>query len=235
VQVVEPEISQPSRQSMADAAHAAIKRAIIRCELTPGQVVTEGELAARYGVGKAAVRLAFNRLQQDGLVQSLGRQGYRIAPITLDMVEDLFTVRLILESAAVRLAAAKITPSELAYLTELNEARYQPGDIESVDAFLRINTAFHTSIARSSGSPRLAELVGNLHLDLERVMHFGHLLYDIGHLAHNEHQELIEALAAGDADQAERAIVSEVRDAQQGILVALMSSPSLRQINLAAP
>src|SRR5438128_1631929 len=69
--------------SLAERAYRAIKRDIIRCELEPGGLVTEIQLAKRYRAGRAAVRSALNRLYQERLIQSMPRQGYRIAPVTL--------------------------------------------------------------------------------------------------------------------------------------------------------
>src|SRR4030081_2119071 len=69
-------------RSLADQAYAAIKLAVIRCELEPGEGVTEEHLAAHYRVGRAAVRAALKRLCQEELVEVALRPCYSIAPVT---------------------------------------------------------------------------------------------------------------------------------------------------------
>src|SRR5690349_17159429 len=94
-----------AKQSLGEAVYAALRRAIIRCELRPGQQITEGELAERFGAAKATVRVILNRLAHERLIQILPREGYLVAPLTLKQVQDLFGARLVLEPAVARLAA----------------------------------------------------------------------------------------------------------------------------------
>src|SRR5919197_450469 len=87
-------------ESLADQAYARIRRRIVGCELAPGDQVTESQLVETHGIGKTPVREALQRLAQEGLVQPIRRHGYRVAPITLRDVRDLFGLRLIIQPAA---------------------------------------------------------------------------------------------------------------------------------------
>src|SRR6185503_11725260 len=118
---------------------------------------TEEQLAALYGVGRAAVRAALKRLCQEKLVEVALRQRYVIAPITLRHVNELFAVRALLEPAAARLAAGRIDVAHLRRLEELCQARYVVGDAESARAFLRLNTEFHSTVVRAAGNELLAD------------------------------------------------------------------------------
>src|SRR4051794_14938933 len=102
---IEPDGSENGRQSLAQTAYDTIKRAIIRCDLEPGQQVTEEQLAERFGLSRATVRPALKRLYQEQLVRTITRQRYVIPPITLKDAQDLFELRLLLEPAAARRAA----------------------------------------------------------------------------------------------------------------------------------
>jgi DNA-binding GntR family transcriptional regulator len=197
--------------------------------------VTEVALAAHYGVGRAAVRTALNRLYQERLVQPVPRQGYLIAPITLKSTHELFDVRLIVEPAAARLAAAHATPDDLRRLQEIGErARYRPGDSESASAFLRDNTEFHVGVARASGNERLADIIGGLLDEMERLFHFGLAAQDRGDEMYHEHQRLIAALTARDGERAATAAADQINAARAMVLDALLSSRKLRTTNLAS-
>jgi len=222
-------------QPLNVAAYAAIKRDIVRCELKPGDLETETGLAGRYGVGRAAVRSALNRLFQEGLVQPMPRQGYRITPITLKTVRDLFAVRVLLEPHAARLAAAQAGPSELERLAELcDAARYQLGDSASAEEFLRLNTAFHVGIARASGNERLAGIIASLLDEMERLFHLGLMLRDRNDEMYHEHHDLVDALTACDGERAARVVVEQIEAARTMVTDALLSSDSILTVNLAA-
>lgn len=214
--------------------YATLRLAIVRCELEPGRRVTEGELAERLGVGKATARVVLGRLTNERLVQVLPREGYRIAPITLKQVQDLFGTRLIVEPGVARLAAGRLTLAQLQRLTEICSARYTPGDQASVERFLRANTEFHVTIARATDNERLVELVVNLLDELERLLHFSYLLGDRNLETAAEHQAIVDALAAGDADRADQAVRDFLIADRRLLLDVLIDSPGLQQVNLAA-
>ena len=219
--------------SLARTAYEQLRRAIVRCELTPGAEVTEAQLARQFGVGRAAVRLALGRLAHERLVQPMPRQGWRIAPITLRHVQDLFGVRLIIEPAATRLAAGRLLPAQLDRLAELNQARYQPGDRESRIAFLQANREFHSIIAGAAGNERLAELLAGVFDDMERLLNLSHIQYDRNEATPREHQAIIEALRAGDPERAEQAALDHIRPMRTLVIEQVLAHPNLQTVNLA--
>lgn len=221
-----------ARPVLTEAAYELIKRGIIRCELAPDQQVTETQLGARFGVGRAAVRAALKRLYQEQLVQIVGRNRYAIAPITLKHVHELFALRLLLEPAAARQAAGNIDPDLLERLRRHGQAQYEVGNRKSAAAFLADNTAFHAAIGRASGNALLASVIQEVLDKVERVNHMSYLLRDRNQEALNEHRELIEALAAGDGERAERVMIEQIRDDKHFVIEAMMASQSLLSANV---
>src|ERR671927_1451486 len=184
--------------SLARRAYEALKQDILTCELAPGVQILEGELAARYGTSKTPVREALNRLGQEGLVQVLPRRGYLVAPITLRDVQEVFQLRLLLETAAAELAAEHITEEGLRQLKALVGMRYTYRDRASYARFLRANREFHVAVAEASGNRRMAQFVGKLLEDMERILHLGLDLRDSAEEMAAEHGELVDALLRGD-------------------------------------
>lgn len=220
---------------LTQTAYDLIKRAIIRCDLEPGQQVTEEQLAERFGLSRAVVRPALKRLYQEQLVQTITRQRYVIPPITLKDACDLFELRLLLEPAAAHRAAGKVDPVLLTRLDELCRAQYRPGDRESAEAFLRANTEFHVTIARASGNDLMAEVIAGLLDREERLNHLSHMLHDRNEEAYHEHHELVEALVAGNGERAEQVMADQIRSARAFVVEALMSSPSIQSVNVTRP
>jgi DNA-binding GntR family transcriptional regulator len=220
------------KQSLGDSIYAAVRRAIIRCELRPGQQVTEGEQAERFGAAKATVRVVLNRLAHERLIQILPREGYLVAPLTLKQVQDIFGARLVLEPAVVRLAAGKIDEEQRKYLDGLCQEPYRVGDQESIEAFISHNAAFHVAVARASGNERLADMIGELLAEMERVLHFSYLLGDRNEETRSQHRDLLDALIADDGERAERLVHSQLNSDRRVVLDALMTSPALQTVNL---
>jgi DNA-binding GntR family transcriptional regulator len=211
-----------------------IKRAVIRCELQPGQSITEEQLAAHFHVGRAAVRAALKRLCQEKLVEVALRQRYRVTPITLRHVNELFELRGLLEPEAARRAAGRIDASHLRRLEELCRARYVVGDAESAREFLRLNTEFHSTVARACGNELLAETIVSVLEKIERVHHLAHLLRDRNEQAFHEHHDLVQALVDGDGDLAFEITASQIESARGFAIDGLLESPSVQMVNLAA-
>jgi DNA-binding GntR family transcriptional regulator len=223
------------RQPLAQTAYDMIKRAIIRCDLEPGQQITEEQLAERYGLSRATVRPALKRLYQEQLVQTITRQRYVIPAITLKDAQDLFELRLVLEPMAARRAAGRVDQAQIRRVNELCCAHYELGNRESVEAFLRANTEFHVTVARASGNALLAEVIASLLDREERLNHIAHLLHDRNDAAYHEHHELVEALIAGDGERAEQVMADGIRAARGFVVEALLSSPSIQGTNVTKP
>src|SRR5688572_14083169 len=135
-----------ANQTLAEDAYRVIKREIIRCELRPGSQITEAYLAETYGLGRAAIRSALNRLYQNRLVRPLPRKGYLVAPITLKYVHDFFAVWLMLEPAGARLAAGKVDVAQLRAIdAELREIRGRFNQCLNEEAYRRKVAEFHVT------------------------------------------------------------------------------------------
>lgn len=81
-------------------AYDTLRREIVSYRMLPGTRFTELEIMDRYGLGKASCRIALQRLSQDGFVCSMPRHGYRVSPVTIRDVDEVFALRLVLEPCA---------------------------------------------------------------------------------------------------------------------------------------
>lgn len=220
-------------ERLTDRAYHAIKQDILVCELAPGVNVTERELGVRYGLGKAPLREALIRLIHEGLLQSIPRSGYRVTPVTIQDVQDIFALRLLVEPAAARQAAGRIEETLLKELNELCRAGYTPGNRESESTFLRANRQFHVAIADASGNRRLARMLGQLLEETERLFHLGLAVRDRTEEMKHEHEDLLAALVSGDADAAQSATIRQIDAARTMVMDGIMSASWLKQTPIA--
>jgi DNA-binding GntR family transcriptional regulator len=91
---------------LAESAYSLLRGKILDCELMPGTPLTEGSVVGRLEIGKTPVREAMRRLVQEGLLRVTPRAGYRVAPVTLKDLDEVFRLRQIAEGASAALASS---------------------------------------------------------------------------------------------------------------------------------
>ena len=210
-------------RSGTDEAYESLKRRILLCELSPGQELREAALAESAGFGRTPVREALRRLVQEGFVEVRPRQGYRVAPITLASVHDVFELRLLLEPAAVEFATRRAPREAIEALHDLAHAHYVHGDQESYERFIVDNRNLHVRIAESTGNQRLAHMLGNLLEEMQRLFFLSLDARDSSIEQMHEHHELYDAMLAGDVETARRIVVDQIEQSRQRVIDALVS------------
>lgn len=188
--------------SRADQAYAVLRREIVACRLAPGARLTEAELTERFGIGKASLRIALQRLSQEGFVASIPRQGYRVVPVTLRDVEEVFALRLALEPLAAQLAAGHVDRAELEALERACRHRSDAAMRDQIDQFLDANRRFHMAIAEASGNRRLCRMLSELLDEMSRLVALGFGAENERPNIEQDHLSLIDHLAAGRGEAA---------------------------------
>lgn len=193
------------RPGAVERAYRAIKAGIIGGAWPPGAPLREVELSQQIGVSRTPVREALRRLLGDGLVTFKPRQGASVATWSHGDLDEIFSLRAMLEAYAAEQAAARISTADLAELDRLAAAMKAAAGEGGDDMLQRIaaaNSAFHGLILSASGSRRLAALL-HLLIELPLVMRTYHR-YQADELRRslNHHSEIVAALRAGDGDWA---------------------------------
>lgn len=199
----------------SDHAYDHIKAQILNGTLAPGAPLREEELAESCGVSRTPVRDAMRRLEAELFIQRSDSQRSFVSNWSGADVEELFTLRVLLEGHAAAQAARNVTPELLAELhrnvAAIDAAIEQP--LPDVDEFLRRNAQFHTLIIRAAASDRLAHMISRL--VLQPIVHRTALRYDAAQLRRSlaEHVEIVSALEARDGDWARAVMTSHIRRA----------------------
>jgi DNA-binding GntR family transcriptional regulator len=189
-----------------DDGYQALRDAIVSGELLPSERLVEEDLARRLGVGRGAVRMALVRLEHDGLVERERNRGARVRRVSEAEAVEILEVRAALESLAARKAAQRATPKDVrelrAILREMG-AKRERGDLMAVsDA----NARLHRRIVEISGHRTVSRVSGMLISQIVRFQYRTVLLPGRPDRSHREHAAIVDAIAAGDAEGAERAM-----------------------------
>lgn len=232
--MVSNQVSPPNKKRLlSEIAYEKIKEAIIVTELSPGQEVSESKLLELFDIGKAALRHALVTLTKEGLMEPINRRGYIIAPLTLKDIQEMWALRLLLETEGVRLAAGKVDEKYLHSLNQNCKKGFNPGDINSQKKYLNANQEFHIAICRFSGNLRLAKIVEQMIEQLSRILYLGIVISENANEWELDHNDLLKALVKGDGEEATKIMRNHLIATRDSTLKAIIKSPVLLNINLA--
>jgi DNA-binding GntR family transcriptional regulator len=178
-----------------------IRTWIVTGRLAPGSRLVENVLAEELGVSRIPVREALKQLQTEGFVDIAPRRGAVVAEVSMKEAEDFYEVRSALESFAARKAAQCHKPADLDRLQRIVEDGRKALRMEAWPELTRLNSAFHEAIAAATGNDHLVELMAAYGLKLAWI--FSASAQRRGAAAWTEHEEIIAAIADGDAELAE--------------------------------
>lgn len=195
-------VEVPSSTLKGNQAYDILRREIVSCRMLPGTRFTEAELMDRLELGKASCRIALQRLIQDGFVSSIPRHGYRVVPITVKDVDEVFALRSVLEPLAARGAAGRVNRPLLERLEQACRVKLSTDMGNQIDFFLEANRSFHMAIAEASGNQRLVRTLSSLMDEMTRLVALGFGMQGVRPNIENDHTLLIEYLSAGEADAA---------------------------------
>jgi DNA-binding GntR family transcriptional regulator len=211
-------------KSLAERAYDILRRDIINCTLKPGTQMNEQSLSAKLEMSKTPVREALGRLILDGLVEGFPRRGYRVTPVRVKDVTDLFTIRKALEGSAAELAALRMSDAELDELEKTAGARYTLGQEATIDSFVEANNRFHGAIAKGAQVPRLHAMIMSYLEESTRLFHMGATVRDVNPETVEDHERILIALRAHDGAAARDAMVQHSENTRKGLLSALITN-----------
>ncbi|MCW2994959.1 MAG: transcriptional regulator, GntR family [Conexibacter sp.] len=215
---------------MAADAYSLLRAEILSGELQPSERLVEADLTARLGVSRGAVRTALVRLQQEGLVEHERHRGARVRLVGEREAAEILEARMVLEGLAARHAAARATPEDVAglraILADMRE-RLDAGDLLGVSDR---NAILHARLLAMAGHATVDRLVAGLRGQLVRFQYRTILVPGRSDRSFAEHTAIVDAVAAGDADAAEAAMLRHLGHVTQ----ALRESPQRNSASTAA-
>lgn len=197
--------------SRGEAAYRAILDQIREGVLKAGDRLREQDIAARFGMSRTPVREALGRLLEKRLLVTAGGRGLTVRALAPSEVIELYSMREILEGAAARLAAQHASMPELAALADLEAAFGREG--ADYAELARLNRDFHDAIHRAARNAYLDEATRVLD---DNIALLGISTFSAAgrpEAARAEHQAIVEAITARDADRAEQAARAHMRAA----------------------
>lgn len=206
------------RRSLGLQVYENLKEAIIKGDLRPGQRVVESRLAMAFGISRTPVREAIHKLEREGLIRRNRRGGFFVPGLTREDIEETFGIRSVLESYAVKLAAARHRGSDLRQLEAKIRDYQRCLDQGRLEALPAINTQFHDLLYGLSGSPRLVELIHGLG---DLIHRFRRVLLEspeMARISNDDHRLMLDSIRRRDADGVEKLVREHIERGKQVVL-----------------
>lgn len=192
-----------------------IRDSIADGSLDEGEPIRQDDVARIFNVSKIPVREALKRLEAEGFVEFQRNKGAIVKSVSEPEIAQIFEVRAILETAAIRLSVPHMNER-----TFMEAQAYCDGFWNETDAsqWSQWNWKFHSRLYEDAGRPFMINTIRAINERLDRYLRVQLTLSNGREIAHKEHRELLDACRKGDAEDAARLIYKHIMDACQALL-----------------
>ena len=206
---------------LRDVVFNALRRAILKGDLKPGERLMEIALAEKLGVSRTPIREAIRKLELEGLVVMTPRKGAKVASITERDLNDVLEVRKGMEELAIKLACQRITTDQMDQLERVEKKFLNLIESGKLTELAEVDVEFHDIIYNATNNKRLVQMLSNLREQMYR--------YRMEYLKDSavrkklaeEHGEICKALRKRDMEGALRCIYVHVDNQQKAIIRSL--------------
>lgn len=203
--------------------HEILRNDILTGKYTPNERLILKDLADYLNLSIIPIREALSLLERDGLVRQIPHQGYTVAPFSVEEMEELFTLRISLESLALEITIKKSNEnliSKLYSLTkemdkyiELNKKFKEKLSSQNPrrKKFMSINRDFHLTIATFTGFVHLPSILNNIFDMSERYMNLLEFVVGLNRIDYLEHLEILKSIKRKDEKSAKVKMEKHIR------------------------
>jgi DNA-binding GntR family transcriptional regulator len=217
-------------RTRADEVYAQLKRDIAEFRMVPGDRFTENEISERLGVSRTPVRQALFRLQQEGFVEVLFRSGWRVLPFDFDQFEQLYDLRMVLETTAVHRLCETDRRINRQMLSELGTIWLVPQAQRSSDnaQVAEWDEAFHCALVAAAGNAEMSRVHRDLTDRIRIIRRLDFTMQPRIEATYDEHAKILKAIRANRGDQAAMLLRAHIETCQ-----AEVRKITLHQVHLA--
>lgn len=202
--------------SIAEQIFEQLEGEILSGAYERGEILTETKLSEKLGVSRTPIREALRRLDQEHIIKMTTKGAY-VLGITMQDIEDIYAIRLRIEGWAAGLAAKRASDEQIAKLKETVELQEFYTQKEDADNIKNMDSTFHRLIYYMTGSTPVYDTLVPLH---KRIIKYRKASVSHSSRAQDslkEHKVIYEAIAARDAELAEKLLNEHLKKALDNI------------------
>lgn len=215
---MKPNLPQIKNLSIREQTLSTLREAILTGELKPGQTLTETDLSNQLGVSRAPIRESLRILNSEGLIETIPYHGTTVRRLTKTDIEEIYSMRIQLETFAVEHIIHANNPEHIAWLRDNYEQMVAAGERRDIKTVNVLDRDFHDALIEMSGHSLLQSMWLMVAMKVRQVMALvNRRNTDLTQIARN-HLPLIDAIENGDLAQAKEYLKEHISSA--GDLIA---------------
>ncbi|UYO92577.1 GntR family transcriptional regulator [Pollutimonas sp. M17] len=207
-------------ESLTTVLQEKIERMILGGELKAGERINELALAQAFGVSRSPIREACRKLEQAGMVEIIKNRGMFVCSIDVQRAMDIYEIRGALAGLAGKLIVQRASDDDIAALRLMVQGMKDTVRSGGVAEYYRQNIAFHSALVRCTGNQRLVDMFLGTDKELHLYRHRSLVQPSGIAISNQEHDDIVEAIAARDAARAGRAFKRHVLNGKARALAA---------------
>lgn len=178
--------------------HTVLQQRILDGVLRPGERIDLDAIAQELAVSRTPVRTALRQLESEGLVTIYPHRAVMVSELSADDLEQMYAVRIHLETLAAQLAIPSLTDADLAAIRQVQQELTQVVDEANPASFAEKDRAFHLALYRAANNRFLSRLIDDMRKASLRFLTVYASVERLGS-AVGEHEEIIRAAEARDS------------------------------------
>ena len=202
-------------ETLRERVYKVLRDAILNGDLKPGQKLPQEWLSQEMKVSRMPIREAIKRLETEGLIESIPYKESRVADFSSKDIEEIYSIRALLEGYAARLATNKVWEKELEELKKINEEMIGLLDQKKYHRIPALNERFHQNIYNGCENERLCKIIKDLWRSIPKDSFW--VIPDRIGRSLTDHLKIIKALKDKDGKLVEKLIREHIKNSAKGI------------------
>lgn len=191
-----------SSTTLTDQVYGVLRDRILSGGWEEGRFIREQDISDKLGVSRTPVREALGRLASEGFLERIPHRGFRLPAQSATDLLDLYPILASLEVLAARQSFLQISEAELEELRAVNRAYHAAYERADIRQGIELNNRFHHLLSEGSHNERLCEMLDELRAEVARLEVWAFSNIAQWDVSIREHEEILEAVEAGDYDRA---------------------------------
>jgi DNA-binding GntR family transcriptional regulator len=214
-------------ESIREKIYNKIRRDIMVGKLSPGERLVETQLSEELQASRGLIREALLQLTSEGFLTSQKNKGISVAKLTLKQLDELFSLRCLLEAYAVRLAAERSKKKELAQLKTIHQTLIKATKEGALIDWTDANIAFHKFFIQKSDNSHLIQMLNGLRYRTYRYSIVIITIPGAQEIFLKDHENIIKSCELGDPFAAQAFMQEHMENAKNALLDHLKKFPGM--------
>jgi len=199
--------------TLRDSVVETFRRAIVEGVLLPGEQVNQAKIAGRLGISRGPVREALSHLEREGLIRQVPHKGTFVTDITAADIDELYSMRRVLEGFALRCFFERSNPDDQERLRQTVAEMQERASANNVTRLTELDLRFHHFICQGAHHNLLMQIWRSIEQGVRRSLSLRHSIYRHPSDIVGTHPAVLAAIQAKDLDRASQLLDAHILEA----------------------